>query len=250
MNIYLMFFLIAIAAYLLGSINFARILAWHSRRKDITKVGSGNPGTMNMLRSFGFLPALITLILEVVKAGVCCLVTKIIVEHTQFPAYSEFAYYFAGLFAVIGSVFPIFYGFKGGKGLACFAGVLWFTPLWWVAFIVFLVFAILLYFYYYAFISTLSFITCMSASLTAWVFVEKIPFAWAIVVILWCLTAFIYLRHSGNFIRFVRHQENKSGFRKSIVKIFHRQKGVEEIPEEHVQQPPEKEIIIEDDQEN
>ena len=50
----LYFVLVAFISYFVGTINFSKIIAWHYRRKDITKVGSGNPGTMNMLRSFGF----------------------------------------------------------------------------------------------------------------------------------------------------------------------------------------------------
>ena len=56
----LAYVLIAVISYFIGTINFAKIISWYSRHKDITKVGSGNPGTMNMLRSFGFKLALFT----------------------------------------------------------------------------------------------------------------------------------------------------------------------------------------------
>ena len=89
----LYFILVAFVSYFIGTINFSKIIAWNSRRKDITKIGSHNPGTMNMLRSFGFGLALATFVAEVIKVGLTCLVFKLI-----FPQYDQIIYFFSGLF--------------------------------------------------------------------------------------------------------------------------------------------------------
>ena len=95
---YLYFFLVALVSYLIGTINFAKILSWNVKHKDITKVGSGNPGTMNMLRSFGFAMALVAFLAEVVKAGVVCFIARLIL-----PEYGSFVYFFAGIFVIFGA---------------------------------------------------------------------------------------------------------------------------------------------------
>ena len=116
MNIISIFVLIAIVSYFIGTINFSKIIAWYGRHKDITKVGSGNPGTMNMLRSFGFKLALFTFLAEVVKAGVTCVVCKIV---TPEP-YSQVAFWLAGLFILLGYNFPVWSKFKCVKVVSLF----------------------------------------------------------------------------------------------------------------------------------
>lgn len=250
MNIYLIFAIIAVLSYFVGTINFSRIIAWRSARKDITKLGSGNPGTMNMLRNLGFLPALLTFLAEVVKAGVCCLVCKIILEHTGYAEYATLAYFFAGAFIIIGNDFPVFFHFKGGKGIACMVGMFLFTPLWWVGLIIFVLLAILLAITEYAFISSFGFIVGMSIAVTVHVFTHSVPYAIGIVVIVWLLTILAIIQHRGNLARMFKGQEHKAHFKSSIKRFFKKQKGVEEIKEEHVESAPENEIIIEDDEKN
>ena len=84
---------VALISYVIGTINFSKIIAWNLKRKDITKVGSGNPGTMNMLRSFGFGAALLTFLAETLKSGLLCLAFKMI-----FPQFDQLMYFFAGFF--------------------------------------------------------------------------------------------------------------------------------------------------------
>ena len=244
MNVYLAFAIIAVVSYLVGSVNFARIIAWKSRKKDITELGSGNPGTMNMLRNVGFVPALITFLVDITKSGLCCLVSKICMQGS---GVEELAFFFAGLFVVIGNVFPVFYKFKGGKGVASMVGMLFFTPIWWVGFILFLLLAILLFIIDYGVISSIGFIVGMNTAVTIYVFLKDIPYAWAITAIIWILALLVCFKHRGNFVRLIKGKENKAGFTKSIKKIFRKQKGVEEISEEQVESEPETEIIIDED---
>ena len=113
--------------YLLGSLNFAIIISKLFFRDDIRKYGSGNAGTTNMLRAYGKLPAAATLILDMSKGAIAVLLgllilgTGIYIEEGYTSVFS--GTYIAGLFAILGHMFPCFYRFKGGKGVATTAVV-------------------------------------------------------------------------------------------------------------------------------
>ena len=114
--------------YLLGSLNFAIIISKIFFRDDIRKYGSGNAGTTNMLRTYGKLPAAATLLLDMSKGAVAVLIGFLILGsgfYTEEGYTSVFAgTYIAGLFAILGHMFPCFYRFKGGKGVATTAVVI------------------------------------------------------------------------------------------------------------------------------
>ena len=113
--------------YLLGSLNFAIIISKIFYRDDIRKYGSGNAGTTNMLRTYGKLPAAATLLLDMSKGALSVLLGLLILGtgvYTEEGYTSVFAgTYIAGLFAILGHMFPCFYRFKGGKGVATTAVV-------------------------------------------------------------------------------------------------------------------------------
>lgn len=116
------FILILIGSYFLGNLSFARILS-KKQNKDITKQGSGNPGTMNMLRTFGFKTGILTLILDVLKGVIPALSGFLLFGGTAGGALAYIGLYSAGLAVVLGHNFPVVYKFKGGKGVACILGV-------------------------------------------------------------------------------------------------------------------------------
>jgi glycerol-3-phosphate acyltransferase PlsY len=109
--------LILIIAYVLGSIPSAYLIGKIFAKKDITKVGSGNVGTVNAIKNIGFLPGVLTFILDAAKAIISVAIAK------QFSK-SELIPYFASFFVILGHNFSIFLKFKGGKGLACLVGIL------------------------------------------------------------------------------------------------------------------------------
>ena len=115
--------------YLFGSLNFAIIISKIFYHDDIRKYGSGNAGTTNMLRTYGKLPAVATLLLDMSKGALSVLVGFLILGNGASGATEEFMWgtmggtYLAGLFAVLGHMFPCFYKFKGGKGVATTAVV-------------------------------------------------------------------------------------------------------------------------------
>lgn len=121
MQIFL-FILIIICSYFLGNLSFARLLS-KKQDKDITKQGSGNPGTMNMLRTFGFKVGILTLFLDVIKGAIPALAGFLIFGGVNGGALAYIGLYSAGLAVVLGHNFPIIYKFKGGKGVACILGV-------------------------------------------------------------------------------------------------------------------------------
>ena len=109
--------LCCVIGYLLGSINFAIII---SKRKndDIRAHGSNNAGATNMLRTYGKKAALLTFSGDFLKAITSCLIGGLL--------WANNGIYLAGLFCVLGHIFPVFYKFKGGKGVATVAGVMLF----------------------------------------------------------------------------------------------------------------------------
>lgn len=110
--------LIIAVSYLLGSVNSAIIISKLLYKDDIRKYGSGNAGMTNMLRTFGKKAALLTLIGDLAKTALAVLFAAVLFgfHYVYGISMQEFCYV-AGLFAVLGHVFPIYYKFKGGKGV-------------------------------------------------------------------------------------------------------------------------------------
>ena len=104
-------FLVAVFSYLLGSINFAYITA-RIKGIDISSEGSGNPGTSNVLRTLGKRSAAIVLFGDLLKGAIPII---FFYQDQYFLVY--------GLAAVVGHIYPVFYKFKGGKGVATYLGV-------------------------------------------------------------------------------------------------------------------------------
>ena len=102
--------LLAVCAYLLGNLSTGTLVAKYIGHVDIRKTGSGNAGTTNVLRTLGWVPSLLTLVGDVLKGLLPTLVGKMLL--------GEAGMLVGALFAVIGHNYPVFYGFKGGKGIA------------------------------------------------------------------------------------------------------------------------------------
>lgn len=114
-----------IGAYLIGSLDFAVVVA-QAKGVDIRSVGSGNPGTSNVLRTLGKGPAAMVLVGDSLKGVIAAAVGWLAAGTGGDPALEPLAYA-AGFLAVAGHAFPVFHRFKGGKGVATAAGVMFFT---------------------------------------------------------------------------------------------------------------------------
>ena len=118
----LSYVIVAIVAYLIGSVNFSVIISKKMAGFDIREKGSGNAGSTNMLRSIGKKAAVVTLICDVLK-GVVAIILAIIIGKIAKNVDRELLVQIAGILVVLGHTFPIFFGFKGGKGVATSLGV-------------------------------------------------------------------------------------------------------------------------------
>ena len=198
--------LLVVGAYFLGSINFAIYISRAAYNKDIRSFGSGNAGSTNVMRTFGTKAALIVLFGDIMKAFVSVTVTMVVCG-------IEIAY-IAGLAAMVGHCYPIYYGFKGGKGFATAAGmVLAADPL------AFLICALI----FVAVVATTKFIS--AGSIMAAMFLPLVlnmiyrpsgglPGTMAICSIL--LAIFVIFRHKENIIRIANREEKMFSFKKSV----------------------------------
>ena len=135
------YIIVAVIAYLIGSVNFSILISKKMAGFDVREKGSGNAGTTNMLRSIGKKAAAITLICDILK-GVISIAIAIIVGSIVKNLDKELLLQIAGIAVVLGHTFPIFFGFKGGKGVATSLGVLLMSN--WQIGLICLVFAIVL----------------------------------------------------------------------------------------------------------
>lgn len=215
-----------IVGYFIGNINFARIFSWIFARKDITTVGSKNPGTMNMLRTRGFGEAFLTLISEAIKSGAPALGAFFLFEHF-FPGFGDLAFFLTAFGAVIGHCLPVFYKFKGGKGVACTFGMFVFHPqFWWISLIIFVFCFILFFVIDYPFIITLLFVLILSIYSTCFFAINAVMLYIALIIIIWLNFFLLIFMHRGNIKRLLNGEENKVHFKDKIFKK-HEKKIVE-----------------------
>lgn len=187
--------LTAVLAYLLGSIPFGIVITRALGLGDLRQIGSGNIGATNVLRTGNKGAALATLVLDAAKGGIAVLIAR--------AALAEDAAQLAGLAAFIGHLFPVWLGFKGGKGVATFLGTMialaWPVGLaacgtWVVA----------------ALISRISSVAALvaAASTSAWLLVFG---EGRLLFVVMAMTILIYVRHKDNLRRIKAGTEPKIG---------------------------------------
>ncbi len=213
----LLAFAAVILAYLIGSINFAVIFSKIFIKKDIREVGSGNAGMTNVMRVAGALPGLLTFVFDALKGFVACFIGKQIFNylHTAEPEsllfLGTYGAFICGVACMLGHVFPIFFGFKGGKGVAISVGI--FAVCCPIAIISGLViFGILLATVKVMSISSLSAtVVVVGASL---IFYDKSALFWPQAVCAIIMGAIVFLKHKDNIVRLVHGEENKFTIKK------------------------------------
>ncbi len=187
--------LTALAAYLLGAVPFGIVIARLFGLGDLRKIGSGNIGATNVLRTGNKTAAALTLVLDAGKAGIAVLIAR--------AAMAEDAAQLAGFAAFLGHCFPVYLGFRGGKGVATFLGTL--LALWWplglAACAVWLAIAKLFN------ISSLSaLVAAVMAPGLAWGFGHP-----DLVILSLLLGILVFFRHKENIIRLLNGTEPKIG---------------------------------------
>ena len=119
----LLYILIGIISYCLGSISFSVIFSKKMAGFDVREKGSGNAGSTNVLRTVGKKAAALTLICDILK-GIVAVLLAYAFSHIVEDANGSLMVQIAGIMVVIGHTFPVFFKFKGGKGVATSLGII------------------------------------------------------------------------------------------------------------------------------
>lgn len=200
---YLYYIILAIISYFVGNFSSARVIA-RSKHDDITKHGSGNPGTLNTWRAFGFWAGIITFVLDMIKGLIPTLIAYFAFQHIA-GCNHEIAVYVAGFSVVLGHIFPVLFGFKGGKGIATSIGV-FLVANWWVSLIAFVIMIVGMLFIKYASIFTIGFVVALSIveiCLTN-------PINWINYILICGILLLVIFAHRANIVRLIKGQENKT----------------------------------------
>lgn len=187
--------------YIVGSINFATIIA-AIKNKNIKELGSGNPGTMNMLRSVGKFWGCLTFVLDCAKGIAFGLVGMFV-----FKQYSALAMYVLGFATVLGHVFSCFSKFKGGKGVATSLGA--FAVISPIAFAVtFVLLLLYLAFFKKGFIASLLAISILVVTNIVKLCLQRPSYYYVCLILLVVWLGFIFWTHRSNFKRIKNNTEN------------------------------------------
>lgn len=195
------FVLLLLIGYLFGSFNFATFISKKKYKDDIREHGSGNAGMTNMMRTYGTKAAVLTLLGDILKAVVACLLGYVVLGRA--------GAYVAGVGTVIGHTWPLYYNFKGGKGVAtAIAMILCTSPL--VGLILILIFV--------AIVAATKFISLGSIMGALLYPVILGRFTNLNVIEMACCLAVVILlvfNHRSNIKRLLNNEENKFSFKKS-----------------------------------
>ncbi len=191
--------IVAVLSYLLGSVPFGLVITRALGLGDLRKIGSGNIGATNVLRTGNKPAALATLVLDAGKGGIAVLITRMLV--------GEGAAQIAGLCAFLGHLYPIWLGFKGGKGVATFLGTM-LALAWPVGLACCAVWAVV------AAVTRISSLSALvsAASAGIWLLVFG---QGQLLVLVFVLTLLVYIKHWPNLQRIKAGTEPKIGAKKS-----------------------------------
>ena len=191
--------IVIVAGYLLGSISTGVVLSKAFAKTDIRSQGSGNAGTTNMLRVLGRKMALLTFIGDMLKGIIAVFIGKWLVG-------GELGGLLGVVGAVLGHYYPLYFGFKGGKGIATsFGSLLFVFPV--QALLAFTVFLILVAITHYVSVGSVAAAVTLPLLIVITRFSE--PVLWIITV---CIGASVIWRHRANIKRLMNHTENKLDF--------------------------------------
>lgn len=197
----MLIFVSIVFAYLIGAVSFSYLITKALKNVDIRKTGSGNAGATNTLRVLGVGPAVVVLMLDIAKGIAAILIARAF-------GLPEWAVVLSGLFAIIGHDYPVYFGFKGGKGVATTIGIFFMImPLPALVSGVLAVFAIALTRY----VSVGSLLFLLFTPIIGWIAGTHSP---GVIGCLLLITALAFFQHRGNLVRLFHGTENKIGKRK------------------------------------
>ena len=205
MSAALAFIIVGVVAYLLGSVSTGILLARAKHGPNLREVGSKNTGASNVLRTMGIKNGLITFVGDCGKAALACLIGRWLLAPHGMSLYGAML---AGLLVILGHNWPLFFGFKGGKGVASSCGVMLVCfPI--PALICFVFTLLLIWLSRYISLGSMAMLT-LYAILVCYTCADPLVIAWAVVLALLCI-----LRHRANLGRLIHGNENKLGGKKT-----------------------------------
>jgi len=202
----------AVVGYLFGSVPFGLVLTRMAGYGDIRKIGSGNIGATNVLRTGNKTLALLTVILDAFKAGFAAFLAAHIVPDTEFyfmgyaTQLNIFVSLVAGTFGILGHMFPVWLKFKGGKGISSSLGLLLVTY-WPIGLIALGIWLLMAFIFKYSSLSALT--AAVAVPVATYLLAPPIyMFFYTIVVVL------VICKHHANIRRLIKGEESKITFKK------------------------------------
>ena len=193
--------LVVVLAYLLGSLSFAVIVSKAMGMADPRSYGSGNPGATNVLRSGKKKAAILTLLGDALKGLVAVVIAKCLLDAGHI---TEATVAWVSVAVLVGHMWPVFFGFKGGKGVATAVGVL-FALSWPVALICTIVWLIMAFGLKISSVAAL--VATVLSPVLAWVFIDETSWCWAVLII----AILVLYRHKSNIQNLLSGKETKIG---------------------------------------
>lgn len=205
----LIYLLIALIAYLLGSISTGLLWAKHKGGPNLREVGSKNTGASNVLRTMGWKSGLITFLGDAVKAIIACLIGRWLGGFATWPDAARNGALLAGLCVVLGHNWPVFFQFKGGKGVASSCGVL-LCVLPVHAICCFVLTIALIAITRYISLGSILLLSTFALMVTVLFWGDWVLIGWAFLMAGLCI-----YRHRANIVRLLHGQERKIGQKES-----------------------------------
>lgn len=189
---------LALLAYLIGSVSFAIIVSFFFKLEDPRSYGSGNPGATNVLRSGKKIAAVLTLLGDALKGFIVVFLTKIYAHEFNL---SDWDIGIVSLAVLLGHMWPIYFKFQGGKGVATAVGIL-LALSWKVALICLVIWLII------AFVFKISSVAALVAALTSpvisLIFIDSPP----LLIVICIIALLVVFRHKTNIQNLLKKKEN------------------------------------------
>ncbi len=206
-------------AYLIGSVNFAVIFSKLFTGKDVREAGSGNAGATNTLRTVGKRAGILTFVCDAIKGFLACSVGKAVFTYLYAATAAQMFYplygaYFCCIAVMIGHIYPIFFGFKGGKAVACSVGT--FAVCCPLAIILGLTgFAVCLIVSKIVSLSSLVATVIVVGVSIAYQFLANVDYNIIPIIVMSLIAGFIvFIKHKDNIIRLAKGEEKKISSKK------------------------------------
>lgn len=200
-----------IGAYLIGSISFAVIFSKLFSKEDVRSKGSGNAGTTNVMRSVGLVPGILTFVCDALKGFAACKAGELIFEYISQNSdalWAEPIYgaYICGVACMLGHVFPIFFGFKGGKGVATSVGIfLVCCPIAIITGLVVFALGVIII----RIVSLSSLVATVTVVVMSCIFTTDDALRWPQIIMCFIMGAIVFLKHSANIKRLLKGEEKR-----------------------------------------